>query len=111
MMYSSCVIIADFESDNKKCWSYSGGIIKPMPYDGNMIKYGEQRVNSFCYIVHWIDTNEIWGPFIYQGPNATQEFVKRIDNELQHINQVFENKADRIIIKEYQDKFDNASTC
>jgi hypothetical protein len=42
---------------------------------------------------------------------CNQEFVKRIDNELQHINQVFENKADRIITKEYQDKFDNASTC
>ena len=82
MIYSPYVIIADFEADNKKCWSYSGGIMKPMPYGGNMKKYSKQRANSFCYIVHWIDTNEIWGPFIYRESDATQEFVKRIDNEL-----------------------------
>jgi hypothetical protein len=55
-MYSPYVIIADFESDNKKCWSYSGGIMKPMSIWWNMKKYSEQRANSFCYIVHWIDT-------------------------------------------------------
>ena len=110
-IFSPYVIIADFEADNKKCWSYYGDIIKPMSYSGNMKKYSEQRANSFCYIVHWIDTGETWEPFIYQRPDATQEFVRRIDNELQHINQVFENKADWIITKEYQDKFNNASTC
>src|SRR3989337_4508297 len=56
MMNASCVIIADFESDNKKCDEL---------YGGSMRKLAEQKANSFCYLVHWIDTNETWGPFLY----------------------------------------------
>ena len=70
MMYAPCVIIADFESDNKKFNE---------TYGGNLRKIAEQKANSFCYLIYWIDTNETWGPFIYRGPNATQGFIKRID--------------------------------
>ncbi|RHZ49273.1 hypothetical protein Glove_526g3 [Diversispora epigaea] len=56
MIYAPCVIKADFESDNKKCNE---------SYGGNMRKYAEQKANSFCYIVHWIDSGETWGPFTY----------------------------------------------
>jgi hypothetical protein len=64
MINSPCVIIADFEADNKK-WDYSGGIMKPFSsYGGSMCKLAEQKANSFCYLVHWIDTGNIWGPFL-----------------------------------------------
>ncbi|CAG8625073.1 9444_t:CDS:1, partial [Paraglomus occultum] len=102
MIYAPCVIIADFESDNKKC---------DESYGGNMHKFAEQKANSFCYAVHWIDTGETWGPFIYRGPNATQEFVKRIDNELVQINNVLSIKTERIVTAEYRKKFDNADEC
>ncbi|GBB93318.1 hypothetical protein RclHR1_02150005 [Rhizophagus clarus] len=49
MMNAPYVIIADFESDNKKCDEL---------YGGSMRKLAEQKANSFCYLVHWIDTNE-----------------------------------------------------
>jgi len=52
MINALCVIIADFESDNKKC---------DEKYDGSMHKIAEQRANSFCYLVHWIDTGDVWG--------------------------------------------------
>ena len=66
MINAPCVIIADFEADNKKC---------NKEYGGQMRKLMEQKANSFCYLVHWIDTGDIWGPFLYWGENATQEFV------------------------------------
>jgi hypothetical protein len=66
MINAPCVIIADFEADNKKC---------DEKYGGQMRKLAEQKANSFCYLVHWIDTGDIWGPFLYRGENATQEFV------------------------------------
>ncbi|CAG8632536.1 28_t:CDS:2, partial [Paraglomus occultum] len=81
MIYAPCVITADFESDNKKCDK----------------SYG--------------DTGETWGPFIYRGPNATQEFVKRIDSELVRINEVLAIKVGRIVTDEYQRKFDKADKC
>jgi len=102
MINAPCVIVADFESDNKK-FNES--------YGGNMRKLAEQKANSFCYTVNWIDTQEIWGPFIYRGPNATEEFVKRIDQELIRINDIFAIKAERIVTDEYQEKFDNADKC
>ncbi|RGB22411.1 hypothetical protein C1646_776136 [Rhizophagus diaphanus] len=43
IMYYSCVIIADFEADNKRC---------DENYGGNMYKIIEQKANSFCYIVY-----------------------------------------------------------
>ena len=75
MINSSCVIIANFEADNKK-WDYSGGIIKLFKsYGRQMRKLAEQKANSFCYLVYWIDIEDIWGPFLYRDENATQEFV------------------------------------
>ena len=41
----------------------------------------EQKANSFCYMVHWIETDETWGPFLYRGPNATEEFVRQIGGQ------------------------------
>ena len=73
MINASCVIIADFEADNKKCNE---------KYGGQMRKLANQKANSFCYLVHWIDTRDVLGPFLYQGENAIQEFVRRIDKEL-----------------------------
>ena len=59
MMNAPCVIIADFEADNKK-WDYSGGIMKPFaPYGGSMRKLTEQKANSFSYLVHWTDTGDV----------------------------------------------------
>ena len=52
MINAPCVIIADFESDNKKCNE---------KYGESMRKIAEQRANSFCYLVHWIDTGDVWG--------------------------------------------------
>src|SRR5439155_25341248 len=102
MINAPCVIIADFESDNKKCNE---------KYGGKMRKIGEQKANSFCYLVHWIDTGVIWGPFIYRGENATQEFVKRIDKELVHINNVLAIKHDRIETEEDKKRFNEADSC
>jgi hypothetical protein len=111
MINSPCVIIADFEADNKK-WDYSGGIMKPFPsYGGSMRKLSEQKANSFCYLVHWIDTGDVWGPFLYRGENATQEFVRRIDQELIRINEVLAVKADRIETEEDKKKFAEAVSC
>ena len=76
-----------------------------------MQKIAEQKANSFCYTVYWIDSNELWGPFLYRGPNATEEFVKRIDYELQKINEIFAIKAQRIITDKDQKRFDNATKC
>ncbi|GBB97709.1 hypothetical protein RclHR1_30460001 [Rhizophagus clarus] len=73
MINAPCVIIADFEADNKKC---------DEAYGESMRKLAEQKANSFCYLVHWINTGDVWGPFLYRGENATQEFVQRIDQEL-----------------------------
>jgi hypothetical protein len=66
MINTPYVIIADFEADNKKC---------DEKYGGQMRKLAEQKANSFCYFVHWIDDETVWGPFLYWGENATQEFV------------------------------------
>ena len=43
MINAPCVIIADFEADNKKCKEV---------YGGQMQKLAEQKANSFCYLVH-----------------------------------------------------------
>src|SRR5215475_11111630 len=102
MINALCVIIADFEADNKKCNE---------SYGGNMRKLAEQKANSFCYLVHWIDTGDVWGPYLYRGENATQEFVRRIDNELVNINQALAIKADRIETKEDKKRFTEADTC
>jgi len=45
------VIIADFEADNKKSGLINGGKTRLI---------SEQYANSFCYLVHWIDTGDIW---------------------------------------------------
>ena len=59
MINAPCVIIADFKADNKK-WDCSGGIMKPFKsYGGQMHKIAEQKANSFCYLVHWIDTGDV----------------------------------------------------
>ncbi|GET49882.1 hypothetical protein GLOIN_2v1820840 [Rhizophagus irregularis DAOM 181602=DAOM 197198] len=98
-MYAPCVIIADFEADNRKCNEN---------YGGNMHKIMEQKANSFCYMVHWIETDETWGPFLYRGPNATEEFVSRLDKELRRINDVLEVKVERIITEETKKEFTEA---
>ncbi|GES76187.1 hypothetical protein GLOIN_2v1481003 [Rhizophagus clarus] len=66
MINAPCVIIADFETDNKK-----SGLI----YGGKTRLISEQCTNSFCYLVHWINTDDVWGPFIYREENATYEFI------------------------------------
>ena len=76
-----------------------------------MRKLAEQKANSFCYLVHWIDTGDVWGPFLYRGENATQEFVRRIDKELVRINRVLVIKTDRIETKEDKKKFAKADSC
>jgi hypothetical protein len=111
MINAPCVIIADFEADNKK-WDYSGGIMKPFQtYGGNMRKIMEQKANSFCYKVHWIDSGETWGPFLYRGENATQEFIRQIDQELVEINRVLAIKHERKITDENKRKFEEADKC
>ena len=102
MINSPCVIIADFEADNKKSGLINGGKTRLI---------SEQYANSFCYLVHWINTGDVWGPFLYRGNNATQEFVRRIDQELVHINEVLAVKADRIETKEDKKKFAESDTC
>src|SRR2546421_9626510 len=76
-----------------------------------MRKIAEQKANSFCYLVHWIDTGDVWGPFLYRGENAIQEFIRRIDQELVRINEVLAVKADRIETEEDKKKFAEADTC
>src|SRR3989337_2355472 len=76
-----------------------------------MRKLAEQKANSFCYLVHWIDTNETWGPFLYRGENATQEFVRRIDQELIEINNVLAIKHERKVTEEDKKKFAESNTC
>ncbi|GBC08876.1 hypothetical protein RclHR1_08450004 [Rhizophagus clarus] len=102
MINAPCVIIADFEADNKKC---------DEAYGGSMRKLAEQKANSFCYLVHWIDTGDVWGPFLYRGENATQEFVQRIDQELVKINEVLAIKHERKVTEEDKKKFAKADTC
>jgi hypothetical protein len=102
MINAPCVITADFEADNKKC---------NKAYDGRMIKLTEQKANSFCYLVHWIDTGDVWGPFLYRGENATQEFDRRIDQELVKINEVLAIKHDRIETEEDKKRFAEAVSC
>ena len=80
-------------------------------YNGQIRKIAEQKANSFCYHVHWIDTGDVWDPFLYRGKNATQEFVQRIDQELISINEVLAIKTDRIVTKEDKKKFAEADTC
>ncbi|RGB26672.1 hypothetical protein C1646_770121 [Rhizophagus diaphanus] len=101
-MYAPCVIIADFEADNRKCNEN---------YGGNMHKIMEHKANSFCYMVHWIETDETWGPFLYRGPNATEEFVRRLDKELRRINHVLEVKVECIITEEAKKEFIEAVSC
>ena len=71
MINAPCVIIADFEADNKKC---------DEKYGGQMRKLTEQKANSFCYLVQWIDTGDIWGPFLYRGEmphkNSSEESIR-----------------------------------
>ncbi|GBB97514.1 hypothetical protein RclHR1_00030071 [Rhizophagus clarus] len=79
MINAPCVIIADFKADNKKCTE---------TYGGNMHKLMEQKANSFCYKVHWIDSREIW-----------------------EINRVLAIKHKRIITDEDKKKFEEADEC
>ncbi|GBB90325.1 hypothetical protein RclHR1_17230006 [Rhizophagus clarus] len=102
MINAPYVIIADFEADNKKC---------DEAYGGSMRKLTEQKANSFCYLVHWIDTGDVWGPFLYRGENATQEFVQRIDQELVKINEVLAIKHERIETEEDKKRFAEAISC
>jgi len=102
MINAPCVIIADFEADNKKC---------DEKYGGSMRKLAEQKANSFCYQVQWIDTGDVWGPFLYRGENATQEFVRRIDQELIEINNVLAIKHERKVTEEDKKRFAEADTC
>ncbi|PKK63101.1 hypothetical protein RhiirC2_784010 [Rhizophagus irregularis] len=103
MMYAPCVIKADFESNHKET---------DEKYGGSMRKIGEQRANSFSYTIYWIDTGEIWGPYIYRGPNATEEFVKRMDKEIKRINKIFDNPIPaNKSNKEDLRKFNNAKEC
>ncbi|GET58831.1 hypothetical protein GLOIN_2v1820840 [Rhizophagus irregularis DAOM 181602=DAOM 197198] len=69
------------------------------------------KANSFCYMVHWIETDETWGPFLYRGPNATEEFVSRLDKELRRINDVLEVKVERIVTEEAKKEFTKAVSC
>lgn len=103
MMYALCVIKADFESNHKEA---------DEKYGGSMRKIAEQKANSFFYTIYWIDTEEIWGPYIYRGPNATEKFVKRMDNEVKRINKIFANPilANKSN-KEDLRKFNNAKEC
>ncbi|GBC08751.1 hypothetical protein RclHR1_08350021 [Rhizophagus clarus] len=80
MINAPCVIIADFEADNKKCDKKYGRSIR---------KLAEQKANSFCYLVHWIDTG----------------------NELVHINEVLAIKHERIETEEDKKRFAKADTC
>ncbi|UZO21984.1 uncharacterized protein OCT59_014362 [Rhizophagus irregularis] len=102
MINAPCVIIADFEADNKKC---------DEAYGGSMRKLAEQKANSFCYLVHWIDTEDVWSPFLYRGENATQEFVRRIDQELVKINEVLAIKHERIETEEDKKRYADDISC
>ena len=51
MINVPCVIIADFEAGNKKPGLINGGKTRII---------SEQYANSFCYLVHWIDTGDVW---------------------------------------------------
>jgi hypothetical protein len=103
MMHAPCVIKVDFESKHKKT---------DEKYGGSMRKIGEQKAISFSYSVYWIDTGELWGPYIYQGPNATEEFVKKMDMELKRINKIFANPIPaNKSNKEDLQKFNNAKEC
>ena len=76
-----------------------------------MRKIAEQPANSFSYTVHWFDTGDIWGPFWYRGPNATEEFVRRMDMEYKRINDILAIKKNRIVTDESRRKFYNATKC
>src|SRR5437764_5755100 len=102
MINSPCVIIADFEAENKKSGLINGGKTRII---------SEQYANSFCYLVHWIDTGDVWGPFLYREENATQEFVRRIDQELVTINEVLAIKHDRKETEEDKKNFAEAISC
>jgi hypothetical protein len=71
----------------------------------------EKEANSFSYKVHWIDTGETWGPFLYRGENATEKFIRKIDQELVEINKVLAVKHERIITDDYQRRFKEADRC
>ena len=102
MINSPCVIIANFEAENKKSGLINGGKTRII---------SEQYANSFCYLVHWIDTGDVWGPFLYRGENPTQEFVRRIDQELVKINEVLAIKHERIETEEDKKRFADAISC
>ncbi|GBB98196.1 hypothetical protein RclHR1_31610001 [Rhizophagus clarus] len=102
MINAPCVIIANFEAGNKKPSLINGGKTRLI---------SEQYANSFCYLVHWIDTGDVWGPFLYRGENATQEFVQRIDQELVKINEVLAIKHERIETEEDKKRFAEAISC
>ena len=55
-MNAPCIIMADFEANHKNTNESFGGAMK---------KLAEQKATSFSYKVHWIDTGETWGPYIY----------------------------------------------
>ena len=51
------------------------------------------------------------GPFLYREENATQKFVRQIDQELVNINRVLANKAVRIEMEEDKNRFARAVSC
>ncbi|GBB99069.1 hypothetical protein RclHR1_03400021 [Rhizophagus clarus] len=79
MINAPCVIIADFEAGNKRPGLINGG---------KTCIISEQYANSFCYLVHWIDTGDVWGPYLYRAI-----------------------KHKRIVTEEDKKKFAEADTC
>ncbi|RGB28714.1 hypothetical protein C1646_818951 [Rhizophagus diaphanus] len=51
------------------------------------------------------------GPFLYRENNATQEFVRKLDQELIEINNVLAIKRERKVTEEDRKKFAEADTC
>ncbi|GBC00650.1 hypothetical protein RclHR1_39290001 [Rhizophagus clarus] len=80
MINAPCVIIANFEAGNKKPGLINGGKTRII---------SEQYANSFCYLVHWIDTGD----------------------KLIEINNVLAIKYERIVTEEDKKKFAEADTC
>ncbi|UZO27485.1 uncharacterized protein OCT59_019678 [Rhizophagus irregularis] len=46
-----------------------------------------------------------------KGPNATEEFIRRLDKELRRINDVLEVKVERIVTEEAKKEFTEAVSC
>ena len=104
MKYAPYIIVLDIESLKKETNEN---------YSGSMQKIAEEEPNSFSYTLHWIDTDETWGPYVYRGPNVTEKLIKQLDNEVKRINNIFTNsKSDNKSINgEDLKKFNKAKEC